>query len=108
LSSAPYRHKDDSFCSLAVIGNINCKLVDDCFNTKCFWKQRSLGRSPFWHEDIEENHRTMDSKYGQPYFPEIKTQVGTNCITVFCEDYIFEDGKTYRELNKERDVNGKT
>lgn len=99
MSLKPARDPDGRFVSLPVINHVQCHLTKLCQNDKCFWRQRDVyGRNPWYHYQNPNQNDHIDSKFGSPYFPELKVQTGTNCITVFCEDFTWEDGKMYRDI----------
>lgn len=56
--------------------------------------------NPWYNSKNPDQNKDIWEKYGQPYFPEFKVHTGTNCISVSCEDFTWEDGKTYKELRE--------
>lgn len=75
-----------------VVSIINCSKTNECKNIKCFWYLRDVyGYPPFWYENREYDiNKILDNikiNLAEIYFPNLKTQVGTNCIYVICEDF---------------------
>jgi hypothetical protein len=73
---------------------LQCPWTKDCQNTRCFWKQRDcFGRKAFdalpisiyRHNEINQQDQ-ITAQYGEPYFPEWKITVGTNCMYISCKD----------------------
>lgn len=94
---------DGKYVSLPVIAHIQCSLSKECHNTRCFfWQRDNAGLPPFWYPDGHtEKWQEVKAKHGETSYPEFSADVGTNCISVSCMDYTWEDGKTYRDLSKE-------
>jgi len=78
----------------AVINISSCKKINICNNTKCFFKQCTLGRYPFYNpldEKAVENNNKIVKKYGDSVFPVFSATIGTNCIYVMCDMFIGND-----------------
>ena len=69
---------------------LQCPDTKGCRNERCFWWQRdNAGLNPFPAAEIYAGTYQggeIAAKHGEPYFPELRVSVGTNCLNVSCPD----------------------
>lgn len=75
------------------IFTFQCQKTVECNNNNCFFRQRDIfGRPIWWHQVVSEEGmkklKELNDKYGGATFPRFKVEIGTNCLEVFCYDFI--------------------
>jgi len=68
-----------------------CREAPACNNNKCLYRQKELGVH-IWYmgeadSPIKEKQLELREKLGPWYEPKFKIIPGTNCQTVYCEDF---------------------
>lgn len=81
--------------------NVDCDAASECQNTRCLYKQKTLGVHIWYigdgpYEGVDAEKLAVDKKnqlelretLGPWYQPELTALKGTNCHTIWCRDYV--------------------